>query len=139
MARPPAADEQTLSRRVVESPDDTTLRLVLADWYDENDQPDRAEFIRGQIRLAAIEDWDEPEWAAYLVPNHPVVGVSFFEAEAFAAHRGARLPSEAEWEKAARATDARKYPWGDDWRDDHRQRGGRVARWPRPPDGRGRG
>ncbi len=62
--------------------------------------------------------WDEPEWAAYLVPNHPVVGVSAFEAEAYAAFREARLPTSEEWELACRAGDARAYPWGDDW-DEH--------------------
>jgi len=62
--------------------------------------------------------WEEEEWRAYLVPNHPVVGVCFHEAEAYAAFRGARLPTEAEWEKAARGTDGRKYPWGNDWQDD---------------------
>jgi formylglycine-generating enzyme required for sulfatase activity len=62
--------------------------------------------------------WGEDEWRAYLVPNHPVVGVSFYEAQAYAAFRGARLPTEAEWEKAARGVDGRKYPWGNEWRDD---------------------
>ena len=33
--------------------------------------------------------WDEPEWASYLIANHPVVGVSYYEAEAYAAF-GAR-------------------------------------------------
>jgi formylglycine-generating enzyme required for sulfatase activity len=62
--------------------------------------------------------WDEPEWAMCVVPNHPVVGVSAYEAEAYAAFREARLPSEAEWEKAARGADGRRFPWGNEWIDD---------------------
>jgi len=61
---------------------------------------------------------DKPSWRIFATPDredHPVVCVSWYDAIAFAKSVGKRLPTEAEWEKAARGNlENRLYPWGDE-------------------------
>lgn len=77
-------------------------------WSDEG-----WEWLQGAI-VSEPRYWHD---ARFNAPNQPAVGISFWEAEAVAKWAGGRLPTEREWEAAARGPQGYKYPWGDNWED----------------------
>ncbi|RKU11776.1 hypothetical protein C6503_18160 [Candidatus Poribacteria bacterium] len=92
---------------------DTRTVFVAAFYIDKYEVTNKqyAEFL-SETGHRKPKFWEDPRLNA---PDQPVVGVNWEDAEAYAAWAGKRLPTASEWEKAARGTDGRLYPWGNDY------------------------
>lgn len=98
------------------------LRAALPDLKNKDDfryaaLPDDIELTVYRARLPRLWFTDGAKLDGDAAPDHPVRDVSYLEAEAFAEWAGKHLPSEGEWEWAARGPQMFDMPWGNDWKD----------------------
>lgn len=88
--------------------------VYLDAYYIQRTEVTRMEFNRFVLETDFMtENWAGPPSEADALK--PVVGLRWEDAAAYCAWLGLRLPTEAEWEKAARGGDGRVYPWGNAW------------------------
>jgi len=96
-------------------PDESPQRAVYLDAYVIDKYEVTVEHYAAYLKKSGAEPpdfWDRVNQKED--GNRPVVGVDWLDAKDYCEYYGKQLPTEAQWEKAARGTDGRKYPWGDE-------------------------
>jgi formylglycine-generating enzyme required for sulfatase activity len=129
LARAPAYETPRAGQQEITAKDGVPMALVPAGEFlygnDDKSTPLEA-FYLDRHEVTALQyakflretDRKKPErWSAVSLESdgdRPVIGVDWHDADAYCRWAGKRLPTELEWEKAARGTDGRKYPWGNE-------------------------
>ena len=111
-----AAHEETLAAFYIDRTEVTNAQYKkFVDWMRQSSDHRKCSPDERKNKDHTPRFWGDPKFKAINGATMPVVGVDWYDAVAYAAWAHKRLPTEKEWEKAARGTDGRAYPWGNEW------------------------